>query len=136
MYFLPILFLYLPINWGALSQYTKLSLRRLFLSRNAKFTYIIVLILCYAIVRYGTFVHPFILSDNRHYVFYVWRKVLSKEIYRYALCFVYALIVIILGRILLSKRVNIYIFSKKRIDLSINCFIFLYCLIINIKSIN
>jgi len=29
------------------------------------------------IVRCGTIVHPFILADNRHYTFYIWRRVIT-----------------------------------------------------------
>lgn len=38
------------------------------------------------VVRHGTLVHPFLLADNRHYVFYLWRRVLSRWWWvRYAL---------------------------------------------------
>ena len=36
------------------------------------------LLLLAAAVQYGTFDHPFTLSDNRHYTFYVWRRVLGR----------------------------------------------------------
>ncbi|CAK80160.1 unnamed protein product (macronuclear) [Paramecium tetraurelia] len=104
MYFLPVLFIYFPINWNTLFQYTQLSIKRLLLSRNAKFTYLIILIICLEIVHNWTYIHPFILSDNRHYVFYIWRKILSKDVYRYCLCFFYALIIVILSRILISNQ--------------------------------
>ena len=39
-----------------------------------------------AAVRYGTLVHPFLLADNRHYVFYIWRRLVSRTLWsRYAL---------------------------------------------------
>ncbi|CAD8069504.1 unnamed protein product [Paramecium primaurelia] len=104
MYFMPVLFIYFPINWNTLLQYTQLSIKRLLLSRNAKFTYLIILIICLEIVHDWTYIHPFILSDNRHYVFYIWRRILSKDIYRYTLCFIYALIIVIISRILIIRK--------------------------------
>lgn len=29
-------------------------------------------------LRYSSFVHPYLLADNRHYTFYIWRKVISR----------------------------------------------------------
>ncbi|VDP90224.1 unnamed protein product [Echinostoma caproni] len=29
-------------------------------------------------LRYTSFVHPYLLADNRHYTFYVWRKIISR----------------------------------------------------------
>eukprot|EP00873_Tetraselmis_striata_P023669 jgi/Tetstr1/443933/TSEL_031885.t1 len=46
-----------------------------------------------ATVHRFTLVHPFILADNRHYVFYIWRRVFSRhEALRYAMVgpYVYA----------------------------------------------
>lgn len=36
-----------------------------------------VLVISALAVRYGTVVHPFLLADNRHYPFYVWRRLLN-----------------------------------------------------------
>jgi len=37
-------------------------------------------------VCYGTLVHPFILADNRHYMFYIWRRIINATPYsRYSL---------------------------------------------------
>lgn len=45
-----------------------------------------------AAVHFGTIVHPFLLADNRHYTFYVWRKVINRTPWtRYALAPFYAL---------------------------------------------
>ena len=33
--------------------------------------------------------HPYLLADNRHFPFYLWRRVLSNPLYRYALAPVY-----------------------------------------------
>lgn len=31
------------------------------------------------IIQYGTVVHPFILADNRHYTFYIWRRIVTPH---------------------------------------------------------
>lgn len=37
-------------------------------------------------VRYGTLVHPFLLADNRHVTFYIWRRLINRSFWsRYAL---------------------------------------------------
>lgn len=36
-------------------------------------------LLAYLAVEHGTLVHPFILADNRHYTFYVWRKLINAS---------------------------------------------------------
>merc|ERR1712037_344948 len=46
---------------------------------------------CTALVVKFTLVHPYILADNRHYTFYVWRKFLAKSLaHRIALVPIYA----------------------------------------------
>ncbi|KZO94958.1 glycosyltransferase family 59 protein [Calocera viscosa TUFC12733] len=36
-------------------------------------------VLLLAAIRFFTIVHPFLLSDNRHYTFYIWRRILSPH---------------------------------------------------------
>jgi alpha-1,2-glucosyltransferase len=48
-------------------------------------------LLAMAIVYANTIVHPFLLADNRHYYFYIFRRVMSPWWVRYALCPVYVL---------------------------------------------
>lgn len=44
------------------------------------------------LVRHGTLIHPFILADNRHYTFYIWRRVLNRTTWsRYAAIPMYAI---------------------------------------------
>ena len=46
-----------------------------------------------AVVHRGTLVHPFLLADNRHFVFYIWRRLVNRTLWsRYALvpAYVYA----------------------------------------------
>lgn len=47
-------------------------------------------IVCGFIMEYGVLTHPFMLADNRHYMFYVWRRVLSKVYIRRMLAPMYA----------------------------------------------
>ncbi|WEJ93707.1 glucosyltransferase [Yamadazyma tenuis] len=55
------------------------------LGRNLKrcMIHIPVSIVCCIIIKYiianFTVVHPFLLADNRHYTFYIWKKILSKQ---------------------------------------------------------
>lgn len=37
-----------------------------------------------ALIRYGTVCHPFLLADNRHYTFYLWKDLLRRPAVRYA----------------------------------------------------
>eukprot|EP00890_Picochlorum_soloecismus_P001395 jgi/Picsp_1/2256/NSC_05720-R1_dol-p-glc:glc man c -pp-dol alpha- -glucosyltransferase-like len=46
----------------------------------------------YLAARFTTLVHPFILADNRHYIFYLWRRVLQSQfLFRYLLLPLYAI---------------------------------------------
>lgn len=43
------------------------------------------------IVRFNTLVHPYVLADNRHYVFYFWNKFMGKyRLFKYLLVPVYS----------------------------------------------
>lgn len=42
-------------------------------------------VVCFSVLKWGTYVHPYTLADNRHITFYVWRRVLSHEWSRQAL---------------------------------------------------
>ncbi|KAF4670805.1 glucosyltransferase [Perkinsus olseni] len=41
-----------------------------------------VMVVSYLMLLYGTIVHPFLLADNRHFTFYLWRHVLSHPTLR------------------------------------------------------
>jgi alpha-1,2-glucosyltransferase len=47
------------------------------IKRNQMSSILLLFVLTYGILNY-THVHPFLLADNRHYTFYVWRYFLSK----------------------------------------------------------
>lgn len=49
-----------------------------------------LIILGISIVHYNTLVHPYLLADNRHYTFYIWKRIYERYFYaRYILVFVY-----------------------------------------------
>jgi hypothetical protein len=45
-----------------------------------------------------TFDHPYLLADNRHYAFYLWKRVFSQAWHRYALAPVYVVTGIVVWR--------------------------------------
>lgn len=45
---------------------------------------------CIVVVKWNTLVHPYLLADNRHYVFYIWQRFYHRYAwFRYAMCPVY-----------------------------------------------
>ena len=63
-------------------------------------------------VRYGTIAHPFLLADNRHYTFYVWRRIINARLWtRYALVPVYVFSAMSFVRILSKKQSGLWIFG-------------------------
>lgn len=47
------------------------------------------------ILYYCTYSHPFLLSDNRHYTFYLWKRFLNYPIVRISLAPVYYLLIVV-----------------------------------------
>lgn len=43
----------------------------------------------YLAIKHHSIAHPFLLADNRHYTFYIWRYFLSKPIIRFGLTPIY-----------------------------------------------
>lgn len=48
--------------------------------------------------------HPFILADNRHYTFYLYRRFFSRPFFRYAMCVVYSLSLIFIFRLTVNSQ--------------------------------
>ncbi|CAH1393107.1 unnamed protein product [Nezara viridula] len=46
--------------------------------RENKRITLISLIACLLVIHFNTMVHPYILADNRHYTFYVWKRIYEK----------------------------------------------------------
>ena len=49
-------------------------------------------------------VHPFIVSDNRHYIFYIYKNFLSKSFIRYGLSVVYPFAIIFMFRLIVINE--------------------------------
>ncbi|CAH1988681.1 unnamed protein product [Acanthoscelides obtectus] len=49
--------------------------------KTHKLVILLFLILGLLIVHYNTLVHPYMLADNRHYVFYIWNRFYGKYAY-------------------------------------------------------
>lgn len=61
-------------------------------------------------VRYGTVVHPFLLADNRHYTFYVWRRIINRTSWsRYALVSIYTSSALLWYKALSVKQCTLWI---------------------------
>lgn len=61
-------------------------------------------ILFAVIIHENTIVHPYLLADNRHYVFYIWNKFYGRFAFaRYAMAPVYVLAVIFIGHAIENK---------------------------------
>lgn len=41
--------------------------------------YIVAICVCISAVHFNSMAHPYILADNRHYTFYIWKRLLSKQ---------------------------------------------------------
>ena len=60
--------------------------------RNFKFVALVLSIgSFYLMIEYSTKVHPYLLADNRHVVFYVWNKVLQHKNIQYLAVLIYAI---------------------------------------------
>lgn len=44
--------------------------------------YVAALSVCIFAVHFNSMAHPYLLADNRHYTFYIWKRLLSKEVLR------------------------------------------------------
>jgi alpha-1,2-glucosyltransferase len=72
------------------NHFSRKELMKLFYRRLTQ-TALVCVGLCW-LVRHYTIEHPFLLADNRHYPFYVWRKIYKRHwTIRYALTPVYVL---------------------------------------------
>jgi len=80
--------------------------------RSQYYAYLALLVLSTLAVRYGTIVHPFLLADNRHYTFYIWRRIINARAWtRYALVPVYATSAFSVIQTLAHEQSAIWIFG-------------------------
>jgi len=62
-----------------------------------------------ASMQRGTLAHPYLLSDNRHYTFYMWRRLLDSSLpWRWCLLPCYTAAWALLGRALLQKQTQLW----------------------------
>jgi len=66
----------------------------------------------FSAMGFSTIVHPFLLADNRHLSFYLWRRVLQRDLVRQAA--IPLLLSLFVGRILFTTTVNSSPLSPKK----------------------
>lgn len=76
----------------------------IYLSRHALASYLFILSACIVLVDKYTLVHDFILSDNRHYIFYIYRYFFQRKLFRFALCLIYPLCIIFMVKIMVTSQ--------------------------------
>lgn len=79
-----------PITLGEYLSSIGNFFQRIYISRHALAAYLFLLSLSIILVDQFTLVHPFILADNRHYTFYIYRYMLKPTVTKFALCLAYA----------------------------------------------
>jgi hypothetical protein len=83
-YFLATVAIFSPL------QFVRYAPRFLHLIRRQKLQTLVLLAICLITVHLNTLTHPYLLADNRHYTFYVWKRVFeAHEWAKYALCPLY-----------------------------------------------
>ena len=103
LYLCVFIVLNMPISLGDFHHFLKESTNRIYYSRHAFAAYLFTLSACIIVVDKFTYVHKFILSDNRHYIFYIYRYFRWGK---YFYCALYAFCAILIVRILLSTKIN------------------------------
>lgn len=75
-----------------------------FTKRN-KLLIFILIIICFLIVYANTLVHPYMLADNRHYIFYIWNRFYGKyALFKYTIIPVYIFAWYVIIKSLYSKH--------------------------------
>ena len=102
LYLSVFLFINLPMTLADYLHSLKETFNRLYYSRHAFAAYLFLLSACLILVDKFSYVHPFILADNRHYIFYLYRYFKWAK---YPLCLVYPfLIIVLVRRIIISQE--------------------------------
>ncbi|KAL1492502.1 hypothetical protein ABEB36_010746 [Hypothenemus hampei] len=74
-------------------------------AKNHKVFILIFTFIAFVIVHFNTVVHPYLLADNRHLIFYVWSRFYGKYWwFRYAIIPVYVFSLYVLFKILWNPR--------------------------------
>jgi alpha-1,2-glucosyltransferase len=107
LYFTLFCFAFLPLDITQYLKYIQITLRRLTKSLGALTTFSILLILYYYLVHNYTYAHPFMLADNRHYIFYIWKNFYARfELFRYLMIVPYAFSSVLIFRIVASNSIS------------------------------
>lgn len=97
----------LAFSWPVLLPFARRRWRKVHMCVAALF-----LAVGYFGVRYGTIVHPFLLADNRHYTFYIWRRLINARAWtRYALVPIYVAGGMLCTRALAKTQSALWIFG-------------------------
>lgn len=65
---------------------------------------------CFAIVHFNTITHPYLLADNRHYVFYIWNKFYGRYWWaRYAMIPAYTIATLFLYKVMSMRTAGFQI---------------------------
>lgn len=67
--------------------------------------FLLVCILAFIAVRFGTIAHPYLLADNRHWTNFIWRRALKHKIFRYLLVPVHALAILSISDCLIHRGI-------------------------------
>ena len=101
------LFVNLPVTLSDYLLTIKESFNRIYYSRHAFATYLFLLSACLVIVDKYSLVHPFILADNRHYIFYIYRYFKWAK---FPLCLVYPFCMIVIIRLVATSHDKLFKF--------------------------
>lgn len=91
----------LPISLNDFTYSIKESFTRMYFSRHALAAYLFLVSGCIVLIDKWTIVHPFILADNRHYIFYIYRYFRWMK---YPLCLVYPFCLITIVRLIVNSK--------------------------------
>jgi alpha-1,2-glucosyltransferase len=101
LYLLIFIVVNLPITFNDFGYTIKETFARLYFSRHALAAYLFLVSVSIILVDKWTIVHPFILADNRHYIFYIYRYFKWSK---YILCLIYPFCLICIIRLIVNSN--------------------------------
>lgn len=67
-----------------------LKVHTIFRSSKCLLSIVVLALVMVVIVKFNSIIHPYLLADNRHYTFYIWKNFYSRyQLFRYAIIPVY-----------------------------------------------
>jgi alpha-1,2-glucosyltransferase len=93
----------IPINIDDYYSTFKTIFQKLFYSRHFLASYLFLLSTSIILVDKFTMVHEFILADNRHYLFYLYRVGSKYWIFKWLLCLVYPFAIMFIFRVIVNS---------------------------------